>query len=93
EEGDGEISEKNAGPSFKEEAEPEEPSVDEDEDDERRTPRASDDEEEDNTLSLAQMEEQLKPIALERFANITALYKKFSKIQQARLDAMAGGGE
>ena len=52
-----------------------------------------DDEEEDNTLSLAQMEEQLKPIALERFANITALYKKFSKIQQARLDAMAGGGE
>lgn len=93
EEGDGEISEKNAGPSFKEEAEPEEPSVDEDEDGERRTPRASDDEEEDNTLSLAQMEEQLKPIALERFANITALYKKFSKIQQARLDAMAGGGE
>ncbi|WP_242186954.1 RNA polymerase sigma factor RpoD [Sphingomonas sp. CARO-RG-8B-R24-01] len=93
EDGDGEISEKNAGPSFKEEAEPEEPSVDDDEDGERRTPRASDDEEEDNTLSLAQMEEQLKPIALERFANITALYKKFSKIQQARLDAMAGGGE
>jgi RNA polymerase primary sigma factor len=93
EDGDGEISEKNAGPSFKEEAEPEEPSVDDDEDGERRAPRASDDEEEDNTLSLAQMEEQLKPIALERFANITALYKKFSKVQQARLDAMAGGGE
>ncbi len=90
---DGEISEKNAGPSFKEEAEPEEPSADEDEDGERRTPRASDDEEEDNTLSLAQMEEQLKPIALERFANITALYKKFSKIQQARVDAMGIGGE
>lgn len=93
EDGDGEISEKNAGPSFKEEAEPEEPSVDEDEDGERRAPRASDDEEEDNTLSLAQMEEQLKPIALERFANITALYKKFSKVQQSRLDAMAGGNE
>ncbi|MET4594293.1 MULTISPECIES: RNA polymerase sigma factor RpoD [unclassified Sphingomonas] len=90
---DGEISEKNAGPSFKEEAEPEEPSADEDEDGERRAPRASDDEEEDNTLSLAQMEEQLKPIALERFANITALYKKFSKIQQARVDAMGIGGE
>ena len=90
---DGEISEKNAGPSFKEEAEPEEPSADEDEDGERRTPRASDDEEEDNTLSLAQMEEQLKPIALERFANITALYKKFSKIQQSRVDAMGIGGE
>ncbi|MBD8468729.1 MULTISPECIES: RNA polymerase sigma factor RpoD [unclassified Sphingomonas] len=90
---DGEISEKNAGPSFKEEAEPEEPSADEDEDGERRAPRASDDEEEDNTLSLAQMEEQLKPIALERFANITALYKKFSKIQQARVDAMGIGGD
>ena len=90
---DGEISEKNAGPSFKEEAEPEEPSADEDEDGERRAPRASDDEEEDNTLSLAQMEEQLKPIALERFANITALYKKFSKIQQSRVDAMGIGGE
>ncbi|MEG8052317.1 RNA polymerase sigma factor RpoD [Sphingomonas aerolata] len=56
-------------------------------------PRASDDEEEDNTLSLAQMEEQLKPIALERFANITALYKKFSKIQQSRVDAMGIGGD
>jgi RNA polymerase primary sigma factor len=92
----GEISEKTAGASFKEEAEPEEAAVaDDDEDDltERRAPRPSDDEEEDNTLSLAQMEEQLKPIALERFANITALYKKFSKVQQQRLEAMAAGGE
>lgn len=95
EEGDGEISEKNAGPSFKEEAEPEEASADEEDEEsgERRTPRPSDDEEEDNTLSLAQMEEQLKPIALERFASITALYKKFSKLQQARVDAMGAGGE
>ncbi len=95
EEGDGEISEKNAGPSFKEEAEPEEAPADEEEDSmtERRTPRPSDDEEEDNTLSLAQMEEQLKPQALEKFANITALYKKFSKMQGGRLDAMAAGGE
>ncbi len=95
EEGDGEISEKNAGPSFKEEAEPEEASADEDDEEggERRAPRPSDDEEEDNTLSLAQMEEQLKPIALERFASITALYKKFGKLQQARVDAMGAGGE
>jgi RNA polymerase primary sigma factor len=93
--GSGEISEKTAGPSFKEEEEPEEAAADEDEDSmtERRTPRQSDDEEEDNTLSLAQMEEQLKPQALERFANITAIYKKFSKMQQQRLDAMAAGGE
>ncbi|MEG3164315.1 RNA polymerase sigma factor RpoD [Sphingomonas sp. PB2P19] len=95
EDGDGEISEKNAGPSFKEEAEPEEASADEEDEEggERRTPRPSDDEEEDNTLSLAQMEEQLKPIALERFASITALYKKFSKLQQARVGAMGAGGE
>ena len=95
EEGDGEISEKNADPSFKEEAEPEEAPADEEEDSmtERRTPRPSDDEEEDNTLSLAQMEEQLKPQALEKFANITALYRKFSKMQSGRLDAMAAGAE
>ncbi|MGH6617775.1 RNA polymerase sigma factor RpoD [Sphingomonas sp.] len=94
-EGSGEISEKTAGPSFKEEDEPEEAPADEDEDSmtERRTPRPSDDEEEDNTLSLAQMEEQLKPQALERFASITALYKKFSKVQQQRLEAMGAGGE
>jgi len=91
----GEISEKTAGPSFKEEEEPEEAPAEEEEDSmqERRTPRQSDDEEEDNTLSLAQMEEQLKPHALERFASITSLYKKFSKVQQQRLDAMSAGGE
>src|SRR3569623_1207116 len=96
EEGDGEISEKNAGPSYKEEEEPEEvAAVDEDEESmtARRTPRPSDDEEEDTTLSLAQMEEQLKPIALERFANITSIYMKFSKMQACRLDQMGAGGE
>ncbi|QNE30921.1 RNA polymerase sigma factor RpoD [Sphingomonas sp. NBWT7] len=94
EEDSGEISEKTAGTSFKEEEEPEEASADEDDElTERRTPRPSDDEEEDNTLSLAQMEETLKPMALEKFANITAIYKKFSKMQQGRLDAMGGGTE
>lgn len=95
EEGDGEISEKTAGPSFKEEEEPEEESADEDEDSmtERRARRPAEEEEEDNTLSLAQMEEQLKPQALEKFANITNFYKKFSKVQQQRLDAMSAGGE
>ncbi len=93
-EGD-EISEKSAGPSYKEEEDIKEEASADDEDDltERRAPRPSDDEEEDNTLSLAQMEEQLKPIALERFANITALYKKFSKLQQTRLDSMSAGGD
>ncbi len=96
----GEISEKTAGVSFKEEEEPEEVATKADEDDhdedsltERRAPRQSDDEEEDNTLSLAQMEEQLKPMALEKFASITALYKKFAKVQQARIDALGLGND
>jgi RNA polymerase primary sigma factor len=93
EEGDGEISEKTAGPSFKEEEEVEEVAADDDEESmtERRTPRPSDDEEEDNTLSLAAMEELLKPQALEKFATITAYYKKFSKLQAARIEALAAG--
>ena len=93
---DGEISEKNAGPSYKEEEDVEEVVAEEDEEEsmtERRTPRPSDDDEEDNTLSLAQMEETLKPAALEKFALITSLYKKFGKVQEARLNAMAAGGE
>ncbi|MGN6123187.1 MAG: RNA polymerase sigma factor RpoD [Sphingomonas oligoaromativorans] len=94
EEDNGEISEKTAGPSFKEEEEPEEQSADEDEDGltERRTPRPVEEEEEDNTLSLAQMEEQLKPLALERFAKITELYHQFASIQQARVEALNSGG-
>jgi len=94
-EGDGEISEATAGPSYKEEEdiEEEESADDEDEDGvERRARRPAEDDEEDNTLSLAQMEAALKPQALEKFAEITSLFKKFEKIQSERLDLMAGGG-
>ncbi|MBW8743033.1 MAG: RNA polymerase sigma factor RpoD, partial [Sphingomonas sp.] len=53
----GEISEKSAGPSFKEEEEPEEAPAETDEDEEslteRRVPRPTEDDDEDNTLSLA----------------------------------------
>ncbi|RIX31563.1 RNA polymerase sigma factor RpoD [Sphingomonas edaphi] len=95
EEGDGEISEKTAGPSIKEEEDIEEEASADEEDEltERRTPRPTEEEDEDNTLSLAQMEETLKPMALEKFAGITALYKKFSKLQHARMDAMGIGQE
>src|SRR6185369_7247576 len=79
EDGDGEISEKTAGPSYKEEEDIEEESADEEDDEEsmteRRARRPVDDDEEDNTLSLAQMEETLKPAALEKFATITTLYR------------------
>ncbi|MBX3595553.1 RNA polymerase sigma factor RpoD [Sphingomonas sp.] len=95
EDDNGEISEKTAGTSYKEEEEVEEETSDDEDDDmtERRARRPSDDDDEDNTLSLAQMEETLKPQALEKFANITSIYKKFSAMQAKRLDAMALGGE
>jgi RNA polymerase primary sigma factor len=93
-----EISEKTAGPTIKEEEdEPEEPEAKSDDDDEdmveRRSPAQTEDDDEDNTLSLAQMEETLKPQALERFATMTAIFKKFSKVQEARLAALSAGQE
>lgn len=96
EDGDGEISEKTAGPSYKEEEDIEEESADEDDEEsmtERRARRPVEEEEEDNTLSLAQMEETLKPAALEKFATITSLYRKFSKVQTARLEALGVGDD
>ncbi len=51
-------------------------------------PAIPDDDEEDTTLSLAAMEEVLKPAALEKFAEITATYKKFLKLQETRLTAL-----
>ena len=89
------ISESTAGPSFKEEEEVEEaPPEEEDEEEsmvERRAPRPVEEEDEDNTLSLAQMEETLKPAALDKFAAITGLYKKFARLQHVRMDSMSGG--
>ena len=59
----------------------------------RARPQAESDDDDDNTLSLAQMEETLKPQALEKFAEITAIFKKFSKIQEVRMTALAVGHE
>src|SRR3569832_706967 len=92
----GEISEAPAGPSYKEEedVEEEEEEVDEDDEDGEARPRRQEEEDEDdNTLSLAQMEAQLKPEALEKFANITKLFKKFEKIQAERVEALGHGEE
>lgn len=95
---DGEISEKTAGPSYKEEDDIEEApeSADEDEDEsmvERRAARPEQDDEEDNTLSLAAMEELLKPDALAKFARIQELFEAFTKVQKARLAALGNGEE
>ncbi|MCM8556856.1 RNA polymerase sigma factor RpoD [Sphingomicrobium sediminis] len=90
---DGEISEDTAGPTISEdddEDEEAEEDADGNKTDASGRPRR-DEEEEDNTLSLAQMEEALKPSALEKFAEITSLYKKFSKLQQDRLAALEAG--
>src|SRR5687768_16777969 len=91
---DGDISESTAGPSFKEEEDVEEVVEEEDEEEslvERRAQRPVEEEDEDNTLSLAQMEETLKPAALEKFAAITDLYKKFARLQTTRMEAMSAG--
>ncbi len=96
EETDGEISEKTAGPSYKEEEDvEEEPEAEEEDEDgvERRARRPVEEEEEDNTLSLAQMEAQLKPEALEKFALITQMFRKFEKIQLNRLEALGLGAD
>src|SRR5438270_8210268 len=57
----------------------------------RARPEEAADDDEDNTLSLAQMEETLKPQALEKFAEITSIFKKFSKVQAHRMDAFQAG--
>src|SRR5690348_15827773 len=95
---EGEISEKTAGPTIKEEEEvADEPEADRNEDDEdmverrARPEEGASDDDEDNTLSLAQMEETLKPQALEKFAEITSIFKKFSKVQGSRMDSLQLG--
>jgi len=93
EDGEGEVTAAAAGPTLKDEDEPESAPADDDEDElrENRAPKPAEEEEEDNTLSLAQMEETLKPSALEKFAAITDHYRKFAKLQDARLACMAAG--
>src|SRR5690606_9330872 len=93
---DDEISEKTAGPTYKEEEDIVEEAEEDEEDSmtERRTQRANEeDDDEDNTLSLAAMEELLKPGALEKFATITSLFKEFSKVQEARLAGLGSGDD
>ncbi len=87
----GEISEETAGPTIREEEEEEEPEEELDEDGEPVVRRREEEDEEDNTMSLAQMEAALKPDALERFARITDLFKKFEKLQGERVDVHGRG--
>ena len=92
-EGDsGEISEETAGPTIREDDdEDDDETAEGDEDGDGENKRRDDDDEEDNTMSLAQMEAALKPDALERFARITDLFKKFEKLQGERVDVLGRG--
>ncbi|WP_126174087.1 RNA polymerase sigma factor RpoD, partial [Altericroceibacterium xinjiangense] len=90
---DGEISEETAGPSYKEDEDVEDEDDSEDAEGEGNGRRREEEDEEDNTLSLAQMEAALKPEALEKFARITDLFKKFEKIQAERVDVLGRGDD
>ena len=49
-----------------------------------------DDDEADNTVSLSVMEERLTPEVLEKFEQISAIYKKLEKLQRNRIAAHIG---
>ncbi len=90
---DGEISEETAGPTIRDDDDDDSDDEDSEEGEEGEGRKRDDDDEEDNTMSLAQMEAALKPDALERFARITDLFKKFEKLQAERVDVLAAGDE
>lgn len=52
-----------------------------------------DDDDEQNNLSLAALEEKLKPEVIETFEEIAKTYKKFQRLQAIRMEAMQGIGE
>ncbi len=96
---DGEISEETTGPTIRDDDDEEDDDSgssddsDGDSNEESGTKKRDDEEEEDNTLSLAQMEATLKPDAIERFARIADLFKKFQKLQSERVDVLGRGDD
>ena len=90
---DDEISEETAGPTIRDDDDDVEDEDDGEEGEEGEGKKRDDDDDEDNTMSLAQMEEALKPDAIERFARITQTFKKFEKLQAERVETLAAGNE
>ena len=90
---DDEISEETAGPTIRDDDDDVEDEDDGEEGEEGEGKKRDDDDDEDNTMSLAQMEEALKPDAIERFARITQTFKKFEKPQAERVETLAAGNE
>ncbi|WP_209347539.1 RNA polymerase sigma factor RpoD [Pontixanthobacter sp. CEM42] len=95
EDDDGEISEETAGVDIRDDddSSDDEKDIDAEDDDEEGSSKKDDEEEEDNTLSLAQMEATLKPDAIETFARITSMFKKFEKMQADRVETLGNGQE
>ncbi len=91
EDDDGEISEETAGVDIRDDDDDSDDEDSDDEDGEEGSSKKDDDDDEDNTLSLAQMEATLKPEALETFARITSLFKKFEKLQAERVETLGAG--
>ena len=52
-----------------------------------------DDDDEQNNMSLAALEEKLKPEVIATFDQIAKTYKKFQRLQIGRMEAMQGGDE
>ncbi|TNE67775.1 MAG: RNA polymerase sigma factor RpoD [Alphaproteobacteria bacterium] len=52
-----------------------------------------DDDDEESAMSLSAMEAHLKPETIEKFQLITATYKKYAKLQEARLSAAVQGDD
>ncbi len=94
EDDDGEISEETAGVDIRDDDDDDSDDDSEEEDgEEGESKKRDDEEEEDNTLSLAQMEATLKPEALETFARITSMFKKFEKLQGERVEILGAGND
>ncbi|MWV28092.1 RNA polymerase sigma factor RpoD [Aurantiacibacter rhizosphaerae] len=93
EDDDGEISEETAGPTIRDDDEDDDDDEEGEDGEDGEGRKRDDEEEEDNTMSLAQMEAALKPDAIERFARITDLFKKFEKLQAERVDILGAGNE
>ena len=90
---DDDISEETAGPTIRDDDDDIEDEDDGEEGEEGEGKKRDDDDDEDNAMSLAQMEEALKPDAIERFARITQTFKKFEKLQAERVETLAAGNE
>ncbi len=93
---DDDISEETAGPTIRDDdddIQDEDDGEEGEEGEEGEGRKRDDDDDEDNTMSLAQMEEALKPDAIERFARITQTFKKFEKLQAERVETLAAGNE